>query len=190
MSMDSLTIHYVARELDARWRGRRVHGCVLDRETRTVTVAVDGVPPVCVDLSVPDVRVWEGESDPADGVLAGWTIAEVAAPTDDRRLVVRFERPGKFRGSRARRVVLQLSVVPTARGALLTDDGGHRLASVGAKLPASAEPRAPLTAEELERAVARHEPDSLLGGRWMSPRLARWLVSLGAGRASDAYAEQ
>jgi len=188
MTMDSLTVHYLARELDARWRGRRIRSWLLDRERRVLTISADGSPPVRFDLSSPEVRVHEDSAPAAEGLLGGWTITEVSAPTDDRRLVVRLEKPGKFRGSTTRTAVLQVSVIPTARGALVRDEGGHRMASMGAMLPPPSTPRPMLTTAELERAAERREPDALLHGRWMSPLLARWLVRAGPVRAPELYA--
>ena len=39
--MDSLTAWHLARELDARWHGRRMDGGRFDREARAVTLMVD-----------------------------------------------------------------------------------------------------------------------------------------------------
>src|SRR5690348_12674255 len=176
MTMDSLTVHYLARELHARGRRRRLRSRLLHRERRVPPISADGSPPVRVDVSSPEVRVREDSAPAAEGLLGGWTITEVSAPTDDRRLVVRLEKPGKFRGSTTRTAVLEVSVIPTARGALVRDEGGHRMASMGAMLPPPSTPRPMLTTAELERAAERREPDALLHGRWMSPLLARWLV--------------
>src|SRR5919108_5070555 len=134
--MDSLTAHYVARELDARWRGRRVTASEWDRGGRRLVIAVDGTTrAICIDLSAPQVRIREAVDAPVGGPIAGWTVRAVSAPIDDRRLVVELRRAGRFRGSAERRATLEVSLVPTARGALLRDDAGRRLASVGAALP-------------------------------------------------------
>jgi hypothetical protein len=174
--MDSLTARYLARELDARWRGRRVTGSRFDREGRALVVAVDGSG-VCFDLSAPDVTVRVEEPAPADGLLRGWTVRGVHAPEDDRRLVVELARPGRFKGSAERRAILEVSTVPVARGAVLRDVGGARLAVIGARLPPAATPRPPLANELLEAALRSGDADSLLIGRWMSPTIARWLLS-------------
>lgn len=173
--MDSLTARYLARELDARWRGRHVTGSVFDREGRSIVLAVEGRA-VRIDLSSPDVAVRAEEPAPADGLLRGWTVQRVHAPEDDRRLLVELERPGRFKGSAARRAVLEVSAVPAARGAVLRDAGGARLATVGAKLPPLAPPRPPLDIEAVRAAVQAGNADALLRGRWVSPVIARWLL--------------
>ncbi|HJR62204.1 MAG TPA: NFACT RNA binding domain-containing protein [Gemmatimonadaceae bacterium] len=174
--MDSLTAHYLARELDARWRARHVDTCALDRTKRTVTLAVTGAGVVEINLAAPDVRVVERAERPARGTLDGWTITGVGAPVDDRRLEIRFEKPGKFRGSIARRATLDVSLVPSARGAVLRAESGRVLASVGQKLPPPATPRPVLASADVEHAARRGDQDALLAGRWMSPRAARWLL--------------
>jgi hypothetical protein len=183
--MDSLTAHYLARELDARWRGRRVSGCVLDRERRRVLLGVEGAW-VCFDLSAPDVPVHEALPPGAGGLMEGWTVEGVHAPEDDRRLVVELSRPGRFKGSRERRATLEVSAVPSARGAVLRDAGGARLASVGAKLPQRAEPRHVLDLEAVATAARAGDAAALLTGRWMSPTVAQWIAS-DPERATERY---
>jgi hypothetical protein len=185
--MDSLTTHYLARELAARWSGRRVHSCVVDREGRTVTIAADGSRPVCFNLAAPEIRVTECAEPQTEGVLSGgWVIADVSAPIDDRRLELHVERSGKFRGSRVRRAVLAMSFIPAARGAALAD-GGHRIATIGTMPVHTSEPRRLLTQEEVRHAVSGTDTAALLRGRWMSPALARWLVHVGPARAAELY---
>lgn len=150
-------------------------------------LAVDGSPPIRIGLSAPNARVEEMAEPPEHGNLQGWTVAEVSAPIDDRRFIVRFERPGTFRGSPVRHATLEVSLVPTARGALLSGGASQRLAALGAALPAAATPRPLLTPDEIAQAVTHGNQDLLLSGRWMSPMLARWLVRLGEARAIEAY---
>jgi hypothetical protein len=185
--VDSLTAHYLARELDARWRGRRIETCALDRTKRAVTVAVTGAG-VEIDLAAPDVRVVERAERPPRGTLDGWTITGVSAPIDDRRLEIRFEKPGKFRGSIARHATLDVSLVPSARGAVLRSESGRVLASVGHKLPPPAAPRPVLTAAHVESAVRRGDLDALLSGRWVGQRAARWLLEA-PDQAASRYAD-
>jgi hypothetical protein len=176
--VDSLTAHYVARELDTRWRGRRVTSSVWERGRRQLVIAVEGTTrAVCIDLSTAQVRIRETAEAPVGGVMAGWTVRAVSAPVDDRRLVVEIVRAGRFRGSPERHATLEVSLVPTARGALLRDDGGRRIASLGASLPPRAAPRPELTPEELTAAAARRDAESLLRGRWMSAGLVEWLLT-------------
>ncbi|MGH7719421.1 MAG: hypothetical protein ACREON_11335, partial [Gemmatimonadaceae bacterium] len=130
--MDSLTAHYLARELDARWCGRRVAGFEVDRERRAVALLVAGGQAVEIDLSAPEVRVYERPQPPPRGALDGWSVTAVTAPVDDRRMTIHFEKPGKFRGSPSRHATLEVSMVPTARGAALRGEGNRVLASVGA----------------------------------------------------------
>ena len=176
--MDSLTVFYLARELHARWHRRRVIGCLMDQTSRTVLVAADGSPPVCIRLAQSLIRVEQSplpEHAPPE-LLAGWSIHAVDAPPDDRRLVVHFEKMGKFRGSAAREATLEISFFPPSRGAVLREGGSHRLAVVGARLPAPREPRPLLTAEQLRAAAETRDERLLLEGRWVSPLVARWLL--------------
>jgi len=182
--MDSLTAHYLARALDARWRGRRVLAVRADREARTVTVAVEGSPTVRFALARDAPSAVEMEGVPADGArLAGWTVREVAAPLDDRRLRVAFEHAGKFRGSPRRSATLELSFVPTARGARLLGDVTH--IRLGARIPAVTEPR-PLLAAAALHADALDDA-ALMRGRWMSPALHAW-IRADPPRAGERYA--
>jgi hypothetical protein len=183
--MDSLTARYLARELDERWRGRRVTGSRFDREARTLVLAVDGRA-VRLDLSTPDVVAREEPDAPADGLLRGWMVAGVRSPLDDRRLMVELTRPGRFKGSAERHAVLEVSVLPAARGAVLRDAGGAHLASIGARIPPLAAPRPALEADRVDAAARAGDVDALLGGRWMSPAVARWLVS-DPDRAAERY---
>ncbi len=191
--MDSLTARHVARELDDLWRGRRVRACVFDAGRAAVVLAVDGASPVVIDLSSPDVRFRLRGADEADltvegrAQLAGWSVAGVTAPTDDRRVVVGLTREGRFKGSRARRATLTVSALPTARGAELRDDGGHRLAALGARRPPAAEPRPVPAASEITRAARERDERALLAARWMSAASVRWLES-DSERAAERYA--
>ena len=174
--MDSLTAHYVARELREMWVGHRVLACALDRARRAVVISIEQRGAVRIDLDAPDPMVRMESPAIRAGQLAGWTVTDVRAPADDRRLVVRFERPGKFRGSETRRATLEASLIPTARAALLRVGEGHGTYAVGGKLPPAAEPRPILEPEEVRRAAITSDVDALLRGRWVSPPLARWLI--------------
>lgn len=185
--MDSLTVHYLARELDARWRGRRIRSCSIDRQARSITLAVEGSGAVAIDLSQPSAHVREAVAPAGECTLSGWVIGDVSAPIDDRRLVIRLEKHGKFRGSQTRKAALDVSVVPTSRGAVLMDESGHRLAALGAKLPPPSDPRPLLTPAELRHAADDRNPDLLLQGRWMSPLLARWLIGTRSADIVEAY---
>jgi hypothetical protein len=178
--MDSLTARYLARELDARWRGKHVAGCVFDREARSVLIGVEGEEAwVRVDLSTPEVTVAEALPVAVGkaGVIQGWTVRGVRAPVDDRRLVIELSRPGRFKGSAERRATLEVSAVPAARGAVLRDAGGARLTSLGAKLPPVAVPRPVLDDAAVAAAARAQDAERLLLGRWTSPAVVRWLIA-------------
>ncbi|MFN2398324.1 MAG: NFACT RNA binding domain-containing protein [Gemmatimonadaceae bacterium] len=175
--MDSLTIHYIARELDKAWRGRRVDGIVFERAQRTVNVFVDGVRPVMFKLGAPPIFAPSSAKAAADDSSRGAVISEVTAPVDDRRLEVAIERRGKFRGSSRKLTTLGISLVPRAFGALLRDAGGHKLAAIGTALPSPVIPRPVLDEMALNRAASAADMDSLLHGRWISRPIALWLVS-------------
>jgi hypothetical protein len=190
--VDSLTARYAARELDELWRGRRVRGCVFDVEHAAVVLSVDGSAPVVVDLSSPAVRLRFQPSSEAKvesdrrSQLGGWTVTSVTAPVDDRRIVVELTRPGRFKGSPERRATLTVSALPTARGAELRDAGGHRLATLGARIPPPAEPRPVPAAPELERAARAGDERALLGARWTSGVVVRWVIGEPE-RAAERY---
>ncbi|HXE59627.1 MAG TPA: NFACT RNA binding domain-containing protein [Gemmatimonadaceae bacterium] len=184
--MDSLTARHLARELDERWRGRRLDGCRFDRDARAVSLMVDGRT-VRFDLAQPDVLVTQAEPlERASGPLHGWSIDAVRAPTDDRRLVITLVRPGRFKGSAERRADLVVSAVPRARGALLRDAGGAKIAAVGAELPPLVEPRPVLSDSALAAAVHAGDAAALLAGRWMSPFIVRWMIA-NPDRATERY---
>lgn len=175
--MDSLTARHLARELDARWRGRRLDGARFDRETSAVSLMVDGRT-VRFELHHADVRVVNADPlDRATGPLNGWTVGSVRAPIDDRRLIIDLFRPGRFKGSAEKRAELVVSAVPRARGALLRDAGGAKLAAVGAELPALVEPRPELSDDALLAAAGAGDAPALLAGRWMSPLIVRWMIA-------------
>jgi len=175
--VDSLTARHLARELDARWRGRRIDGCRFDRDARAVSVGVDGRT-VRFELDHDDVRAVDaGPLERAGGVMRGWTVRAVRAPLDDRRIVVELVRPGRFKGSEDRRADLILSAVPRARGAVLRDAGGAKLEAVGAELPPRVEPRPELVDDALSAAARAGDTATLLGGRWMSPIIASWMIA-------------
>ena len=191
--MDSLTARYLALELDELWRGRRVRACVFDGDQSAVVLMVEGSPPVRMDFSTPDVHVRAEPPAGAPGsggrhsLLEGWTVQGVKAPVDDRRLVVELARPGRFKGSPERRATLTVSALPTARGALLRDAGGNRLAALGGRLPPPAEARPVLSPEEVERAASMGDEAAILQGRWMNRAVARWLLGEPE-RARERYA--
>src|SRR5690606_21915990 len=120
--------------------------CIFDSSRAAVILSVDGSDPVEMDLSSPDVRVRfapagdENAASDRRSQLGGWSVGRVKAPVDDRRLVVELVRPGRFRGSAERRAVLTVSAIPNARGAELRDAGGHRLATLGSRIPPRVEP--------------------------------------------------
>lgn len=174
--MDSLTARHLARELDERWRDRRLDGCRFDRDARAVSIMVNGRT-VRFELAQADVHVVEGDSlERASGPMQGWTIRAVRAPVDDRRLIIELLRPGRFKGSTERRAELVVSALPRARGALLRDAGGAKLAALGADLPPIVEPRPVLTDDAITGAVRAQDAPALLAGRWMSPFIAKWMV--------------
>ena len=165
--MDSLTMHYVARELGDRWNSRRIVACHIDRASRTLTIWCEESGPVLFDLRSLAIR--EASGEPRGDLLRGWTIVSVEAPTDERRLVIHCERPGKFRGSPSKRGDVEISFVPNARGARVRD-GRHVLANLGSALPSVASPRPILDDATVRSAVDARDTATLLRGRWMSPR--------------------
>ncbi len=181
--MDSLTARYVARELDSLWRGRRVRGCAFSDRHASVVLWVEGSAPVVFDLAQPDVRLRLRSEEEAEAApvprshIGGWSVAGVAAPVDDRRIVIELMRAGRFKGSPERRATLTVSALPNARGAELRDAGGSRLATLGTRIPRMAEPRPLPAADEVDRAARAGDERSLLGARWMSGTLARWLIA-------------
>lgn len=175
--MDSLTARHLARELDERWRGKRLDGCRFDRDSRAVSVTVDGRT-VRFELGRDDVRAVEWASaERATGAMRGWTVRAVRAPIDDRRLIIELVRPGRFKGSVERRADLVVSALPRARGALLRDAGGARLAALGAELPPPIEARPVLSDDVVVGAARAGDAPALLGGRWMSPIIAAWMIA-------------
>lgn len=175
--MDSLTAHYVARELDEAWRGRRVASFALASRGPSVLLGAGGALTVRFDLSRPECRVHVASPINDRGPLDGYEITGVLAPIDDRRIVVQLKRPGKFRGSATRGADLSISLRPNARGAALVGDGGHRFGAVGAPLPPAVEPRPLLSEEELNAAATSGDPHAFLQGRWMSTVIAKWFLS-------------
>ena len=184
--MDSLTARHLARELDERWRGRRLDGCRFDRDARSVSLTVDGRT-VRFELDRDDVRAVEAEPvERAAGTMRGWTVRAVRAPVDDRRLIVELIRPGRFKGSEDRRATLIVSALPRARGAALRDAGGAQLASLGAELPPAVEARPVLGDDVIATAARAGDAAALLTGRWMSPMIAAWMMANPAA-AVDRY---
>ena len=174
--MDSLTVYHLARELDARWRGGTIRTGHLDRHVKRVVISAGQGLPVEIDLSIPDVVVCERADAEERGPLAGWIIESVTAPDDDRRLVIALAREGKFRGSVSKRGLLEVSMVPTARAAL-AHESGRVIARVGGALPPRSVPRAVLDDGVVSRAATLGEVATLMTGRWVSARVARWLAS-------------
>jgi hypothetical protein len=174
--MDSLTVYHLARELDARWRGGTIRTGQLDREARRVVISAGQGNPVEIDLSLPDVVVRERLDAEERGALSGWIIESVSAPEDDRRLVIALAREGKFRGSVSKRALLEVSLLPTARAAL-AHESGRALARIGGELPPRSAPRPVLDDESVRVAAATGDVAAMMKGRWVSPLIARWLVS-------------
>ncbi len=173
-AMDSLTIHYVARELGDRWRGRRIVACRADQASRTLTLWCEGSAAVCFDLRLLAVREESGE--PLGDLLRGWAISEVEAPIDERRLVIRCDRAGKFRGSASKHGDIEISFIPNARAARVRD-ARHALATVGATPPPVADPRPVLDDATIRAAVATRDEGPILRGRWMSPAVCAALFA-------------
>jgi ribosomal quality control pathway NFACT family protein len=174
--MDSLTVFHLARELDARWRGGTIRTGHLDRDAKRVLLSAGQGGAVEIDLSMPDVVVREREDAEERGPLAGWIIESVRAPEDDRRLVIALVREGKFRGSVGKRALLEVSVLPTARAAL-AHESGRVIARIGGALPSVSALRAVLDDATVARAASSADMATLMTGRWVSPLIARWLLS-------------
>jgi hypothetical protein len=194
--MDSLTVHYLARELGDRWRAKRIAACRTDQVSRSLTMWCEGSAPVCFDLRSLVVR--EVADEPHGNLLAGWSVTSVDAPIDERRMVIHAERVGKFRGSRARRATIDVGFVPNARGAHVRESR-HTLAAVGGPLPPIAAPRPVLDDFEVRRAVDARDASALVRGRWMSGEICdllfaqpersvelyQWIISLPAAEPSQ-----
>ncbi|MEJ7809247.1 MAG: NFACT RNA binding domain-containing protein [Gemmatimonadaceae bacterium] len=175
--MDSVTAHYLARELDASWRGRRVTVCEINRDPLAVRFGAGDGSGVRFDLAAPDVRVVSDARAGEPGLLAGASVIEVRAPTDDRRIEIVCERAGKFRGSRARRLTLEISMLPAARGATLREAGAPPLQSAGATRTGRGAPRPVLDRSAVQDAARRGDRAALLAARWVSPLVAGWLLA-------------
>jgi hypothetical protein len=186
--VETLTVHYLARELDALWRGRRVASFAMDSKAPAVVIGAAGTVTVRVDLTRPDCRVHHAARVDDRGPLDGFEITGVEAPADDRRIVVGLVKPGKFRGSPARRAELVIAMVPNARGATLIGEGGHRFGSVG-KMPMTGKEARPILEESaLRAAAAAGDAHGLMSGRWVGPAVVRWLLDE-PDRIVERYAE-
>jgi hypothetical protein len=185
--VDSLTAHYLARELHERWNGSRVEHFRLDRDALSVVLGAGNSAAVRLDLSLPQVRVYEAEASRGGGALEGYIVNSVTAPLDDRRLEVEFERPGKFRGSASRKATLVVSMQPRARGAALSGDAGQRLGAIGSRLPDAVQPRPIPGAGVVAAAVFSGDSATLAAGRWASRTVIEWLL-LDPASAADRYA--
>ena len=174
--MDSLTVYHLARELDARWKGRTIRAGQLDRNARTVVIGVLQGTAVEIDLSSPDVMVRERKDAKGGGPLAGWTIESVSALDDDRRLMIALAREGKFKGSVSKRALLEVSLLPQARAAV-AHESGRAFAKLGGALPPRSAARPVLSDEDVRAAAIMHDAAALMKGRWVSPLVARWLSS-------------
>jgi hypothetical protein len=172
--MDSLTVHYVARELGERWRGSRIIACTADQAARALTMACEGTPAITFDLRV--LAVHEAHEEAAGELLRGWSVVAVEAPVDERRLIVRCERAGKFRGSASKHGDIEVSFIPNARGIRIRD-GRHALATIGGALPKPPEPRAILDDVALREAIDARDEAALLRGRWMSATVCGALLA-------------
>jgi hypothetical protein len=173
--VDSLTVFHLARELDARWRGHRVDACSFDRVHSTVTVSAAGFP-VCFDLDLADVRVRVVDLPKSNATLRDYSVRRVWAPEDDRQLHIELSRPGRFKGSPEGLATLVVSVVPLARSARLYENGKEN-AGLLRSPPPPAVPRPLLSDEAILAACRDRDPDRLLSGRWMSPRVAQWVCA-------------
>jgi hypothetical protein len=171
--MDSLTMHYVARELGDRWRGQRIVACRADHVSRILTIRCEGSLPVSFDLRMLAIR--EKDAEDEGELLRGWSIVGVEAPVDERRLLIRCDRPGKFRGSVSRQGDVEISFVPNARGARIRD-ARHALATIGSPLPPIAEPRPVLDDAAIRAAIDTQDEGAILRGRWMSPAVCEVLL--------------
>jgi hypothetical protein len=183
--MDSLTVFHLARELDARWRGGTIRTGHLDRGAKRIVISAGQGGAVEIDLSIPHVVVCERADTNERGVLAGWIIESVSAPDDDRRLVIALAREGKFRGSVGKRGLLEMSMLPTARAALV-HESGRVMARVGGALPPRSAPRPVLDDATVLRAASHADVATLMTGRWVSALIARWLASVPE-RAAERY---
>jgi len=172
--VDALTAHYIARELATEWRGARIKTLTVSHEKRAVVVAAAGL---AVEFDFSRGTASRLSEDPGrQAAWAGWVIRDVVAPTDERRIELSLAREGKFRGSAERSASLALSFRPTARGAALRD-GARVLASFGSLGPAAGSPRPELTDDDVRTAAAAGDTVTLMRGRWVSPAIARWLLS-------------
>ncbi|HMI59137.1 MAG TPA: NFACT RNA binding domain-containing protein [Gemmatimonadaceae bacterium] len=174
--MDSLTAFHLARELDARWKGGTIRAGHLDRDARRVVIGVLQGAAVEIDLSAPAVEVRERRDAEGGGPLAGWMIESVSAPEDDRRLMIALTREGKFKGSVSKRALLEVSMLPQARAAR-AHESGRAFAQIGGALPARSVPRPVLSDDVVRAAAMTADSATLMSGRWVSPIVARWLVS-------------
>ena len=185
--MDSLTVYHLARELDARWRGRIIRAGHLDREARRVVIGVLQETAIEIDLSAPEVVVRELEDAQGGGPLAAWTIESVSAPEDDRRMLIALTREGKFKGSVSKRAVLEVSVLAQSRAAL-AHESGRAFARIGGALPPRSVARAVLGDDAVRVAAESGDVAALMKGRWVSPLVTKWLMS-SPELASERYRE-
>ena len=185
--MDSLTVYHLARELDARWRGGIIRAGQLDRAAKRVVIGVLQGTAVEIDLSTPHVVVRELEDVEGGGPLAGWTIESVSAPEDDRRLWIALTREGKFKGSVSKRAVLEVSVLAQSRAAL-AHESGRAFARIGGALPPRSVAREVLSDDAVRVAAEFGDVAALMKGRWVSPLVAKWLMS-SPRLASERYRE-
>lgn len=169
-------MHYLARELDELWRGRRVASFSMCATPLSVILGAGARATVGFDLSRPEIRVHHVRAGKERGHLDGFEIEEVAAPIDDRTIIVRLVKPGKFRGSPSRQAQLVISLLPKARGAVLLGGGGQRLVGIGAAPPEPKPPRPIPSDAELLEAVRAGDAQALMRGRWVGPAVARWLL--------------
>ena len=184
--MDSLTAHYLARELADRWNGQVLRGVLVDQADRLVVVHPAAGEAVAFDLTSSDVPVRQYTGSAVGALLQRWVVRNVLAPEDDRRVIIALSHEGRFRGSRSRSATLEVSAIPSARAAVLRESGGRITAAIGGRLPPHAAPRPVLDRATLESAVAALDTQALLSGRWLSVRLARWLMHE-PGRAWERY---
>jgi predicted ribosome quality control (RQC) complex YloA/Tae2 family protein len=109
---DSVVVHYLARELDARTRARRLRGVRLDSDARRFTLELDRERLV---WELHPTRGWIRALDPGDpetrAAAEGWggrkvptqrrpRVRRVTAPPDERWLEIEIDAGGPDRASR------------------------------------------------------------------------------------------
>src|SRR5690606_29039021 len=103
---DPLLVHYLARELDGRLRGRPCASSPFFAARRVALLPLDRGEALEMDLHPSRgwfrIVPWSGEGYEADSICVG-----VESPPDERRLTFRLDAPDRFR-SGARRLEVEL----------------------------------------------------------------------------------